>query len=50
MLQPEAQPAIDAGGGGADAEAIADRLLAALADHPEARPKAARALAGMARA
>ncbi len=48
MLQPEAQPAIDAGG--ADAEAIADRLLAALVDHPEARRKAARALAGMARA
>ncbi len=47
MLQPEAVPAQ------ADspvAEGMVDRLLEALADHPEARRKAAQALAGMARA
>ncbi len=48
MLQPEAVPSQAAAG--MDAEAVADRLLAALADHPEARRKAAQALAGMARA
>ncbi len=49
MLQPEAAPAAGGWGDGM-AEALTDRLLAALADHPEARRKAARALAGMARA
>ena len=49
MLQPEAAPAAGGGGDGL-AEALADRLLAALADHPEARRKAAQALAGLARA
>jgi hypothetical protein len=46
MLQPEA-PALS---GAADdmATTIADRLLEALADHPEARRKAAQALAGLA--
>jgi hypothetical protein len=48
MLQPE--PTSFPSGGGVDAEAVADRLLAALGDHPEARRKAAQALAGLARA
>ena len=48
MLQPEATSFPSAGG--VDAEAVADRLLAALADHPEARRKAAQALATLARA
>ena len=50
MFQPEPASFPGAGGGGVDAEAVADRLLAALADHPEARRKAAAALAGLARA
>ena len=47
MLQPEAVPAQ------ADspvAEGMVDRLLEALADYPDARRKAAQALAGLARA
>ena len=47
MLEPEAVPAQ------ADspvAEGMVDRLLEALADHPDARRKAAQALASMARA
>ncbi len=47
MLQPEPQVQDVSG---LDADTVADRLLAALADHPEARRKAAQALAGLARA
>ena len=47
MFQPEG-PSTQAAD--VDADIIADRLLAALADHPEARRKAAQALAGLARA
>ncbi len=48
MLQPEPAPLQ----GRADdmATTVADRLLEALANHPDARRAAARALAGLARA
>ena len=45
QLEPQVQDV-----SGLDADAVAERLLAALADHPDARRRAPAALAGLARA